>query len=211
MEEAFKTCASSSGGLAAYMSVCLPTCASSHAQLRAPTGIAASDWQRTPIVCLSLVRYWATLHQLSASCKYHVVTQSTYGLSAAVTDLVRCIPAVAHLFGYCNAWADHAYALQVVDFQWNPYDPWTFMSVSDDVSDELGGGTLQLWRVNDLIYREESEVLAELEKHRQVCFTLCVWDVLHWRDESELSVMVSPWVCIFLSLQPQTLSDPIRL
>ena len=47
------------------------------------------------------------------------------------------------------------------------------MSVSDDVSDELGGGTLQLWRVNDLIYREEAEVLAELDKHRQVgpqCF-----------------------------------------
>ena len=63
--------------------------------------------------------------------------------------------------------------MQVVDFQWNPHDPWTFMSVSDDVSDELGGGTLQLWRVNDLIYREEAEVLAELDKHRQVgpqCF-----------------------------------------
>ncbi|KAA6418962.1 MAG: WD-40 repeat-containing MSI4-like [Trebouxia sp. A1-2] len=55
----------------------------------------------------------------------------------------------------------------VVDFQWNPHDPWTFMSVSDDVSDELGGGTLQLWRVNDLIYRDEAEVLAELDKHRQ--------------------------------------------
>ena len=41
------------------------------------------------------------------------------------------------------------------------------MSVSDDVSDELGGGTLQLWRVNDLIYRDEAEVLAELDKHRQ--------------------------------------------
>ncbi|DBA66351.1 TPA: hypothetical protein ACH3X2_002340 [Trebouxia sp. C0005] len=54
----------------------------------------------------------------------------------------------------------------VVDFQWNPHDPWTFMSVSDDVSDELGGGTLQLWRVNDLIYRDEAEVLAELDKHR---------------------------------------------
>ncbi len=40
------------------------------------------------------------------------------------------------------------------------------MSVSDDVSDELGGGTLQLWRVNDLIYRDEVEVLAELDKHR---------------------------------------------
>ena len=46
------------------------------------------------------------------------------------------------------------------------------MSVSDDVSDELGGGTLQLWRVNDLIYREEAEVLAELDKHRQVSLRL---------------------------------------
>lgn len=52
------------------------------------------------------------------------------------------------------------------------------MSVSDDVSDELGGGTLQLWRVNDLIYREEAEVLAELEKHRQV---FCAHR-LQWQD-----------------------------
>ena len=62
------------------------------------------------------------------------------------------------------------------------------MSVSDDVSDELGGGTLQLWRVNDLIYREEAEVLAELEKHRQLlhngCFTVCVCSVLHWKSET---------------------------
>lgn len=61
------------------------------------------------------------------------------------------------------------HASQVVDFQWNPHDPWTFMSVSDDVSEELGGGTLQLWRVNDLIYRPEAEVLAELDKHRYRC------------------------------------------
>ena len=78
------------------------------------------------------------------------------------------------------------------------------MSVSDDVSDELGGGTLQLWRVNDLIYREEAEVLAELEKHRQVlrneCFTLCIWSVLRWKNESEWVVMVSPLACIFVSL-----------
>lgn len=63
--------------------------------------------------------------------------------------------------------------LQVVDFQWNPHDPWTFMSVSDDVSDELGGGTLQLWRVNDLIYRPEAEVLAELDKHRYRSMCCC--------------------------------------
>jgi hypothetical protein len=28
------------------------------------------------------------------------------------------------------------------------------------------GGTLQLWRVNDLIYRPEEEVVEELEQHR---------------------------------------------
>ena len=56
--------------------------------------------------------------------------------------------------------------LQIVDFQWNPHDPWTFMSVSDDVGAGLGGGTLQLWRVNDFLYRPEHEVLQELEEHR---------------------------------------------
>eukprot|EP00891_Asterochloris_glomerata_P005462 jgi/Astpho2/5462/fgenesh1_pm.00077_%23_3_t len=54
----------------------------------------------------------------------------------------------------------------IVDFQWNPHDPWTFMSVSDDVGAGLGGGTLQLWRVNDFLYRPEHEVLQELEEHR---------------------------------------------
>lgn len=43
------------------------------------------------------------------------------------------------------------------------------MSVSDDSSgsDENGGGTLQLWRINDLIYRPEKDVLQELDAHRQ--------------------------------------------
>ena len=78
------------------------------------------------------------------------------------------------------------------------------MSVSDDVSDELGGGTLQLWRVNDLIYREEAEVLAELEKHRQLlhngCFTTSVCSFLHSRNETEQVEMMSLLACIFLSL-----------
>eukprot|EP00195_Chlamydomonas_chlamydogama_P006777 CAMPEP_0202905910 /NCGR_PEP_ID=MMETSP1392-20130828/36561_1 /ASSEMBLY_ACC=CAM_ASM_000868 /TAXON_ID=225041 /ORGANISM="Chlamydomonas chlamydogama, Strain SAG 11-48b" /LENGTH=458 /DNA_ID=CAMNT_0049594215 /DNA_START=185 /DNA_END=1558 /DNA_ORIENTATION=+ len=58
---------------------------------------------------------------------------------------------------------------KVVDFQWNssPLVPWTMMSVSDDGEDEeVGGGSLQLWRVNDLIWRDEEEVVAQLEKHR---------------------------------------------
>lgn len=54
---------------------------------------------------------------------------------------------------------------QVVDFQWNPHDPWTIMSVSDEAQLE-GGGTLQLWRVSDLLHRSEEDVLAELQKYR---------------------------------------------
>ena len=58
---------------------------------------------------------------------------------------------------------------KVVDFQWsrNPDLPWTMMSVSDDAADEqVGGGSMQVWRINHLIYRDEEEVVSELEKHR---------------------------------------------
>uniref|UniRef100_A0A061SCG6 Histone-binding protein RBBP4 n=1 Tax=Tetraselmis sp. GSL018 TaxID=582737 RepID=A0A061SCG6_9CHLO len=54
----------------------------------------------------------------------------------------------------------------VVDFQWNPLDPWLMLSVSDDVGGGMAGGTLQVWRLNDMIYRDPQEVLAELEAHR---------------------------------------------
>jgi histone-binding protein RBBP4 len=54
---------------------------------------------------------------------------------------------------------------QVVDFQWNPHDPWTMLSVSDDAADG-GGGTLQLWRISDLIYRPDEELMKELAPYR---------------------------------------------
>ncbi|KAM7480551.1 hypothetical protein LguiA_028764 [Lonicera macranthoides] len=53
---------------------------------------------------------------------------------------------------------------KVVDFHWNTSDPWTIVSVSDDCESTSGGGTLQLWRMIDLIYRPEEDVLDELEK-----------------------------------------------
>ncbi|KAK9274931.1 hypothetical protein L1049_022186 [Liquidambar formosana] len=55
---------------------------------------------------------------------------------------------------------------KVVDFHWNASDPWTVVSVSDDCDTTGGGGTLQIWRMSDLIYRAEDEVLAELENFK---------------------------------------------
>ncbi|KAK6914755.1 WD40 repeat, partial [Dillenia turbinata] len=53
---------------------------------------------------------------------------------------------------------------KVVDFHWNASDPWTIVSVSDDGESTGGGGTLQIWRMIDLLYRDQDEVLSELEK-----------------------------------------------
>ncbi|KAL3528627.1 hypothetical protein ACH5RR_007949 [Cinchona calisaya] len=55
---------------------------------------------------------------------------------------------------------------KVVDFHWNASDPWTIVSVSDDGEKTGGGGTLQIWRMIDLIYRPEQEVLDELDKFK---------------------------------------------
>ncbi|KAI4377789.1 hypothetical protein MLD38_015367 [Melastoma candidum] len=55
---------------------------------------------------------------------------------------------------------------KVIDFHWNMYDPWTVVSVLDDCDSIGGGGTLQIWRMSDLIHRPEEEVLAELEKFK---------------------------------------------
>lgn len=54
---------------------------------------------------------------------------------------------------------------KVVDFHWNVADPWTLISASDD-GDLSGGGTLQIWRMSDLIYRPKDEVLAELQQFK---------------------------------------------
>ncbi|GKA53958.1 WD40 repeat-containing protein MSI4-like protein [Tanacetum coccineum] len=47
---------------------------------------------------------------------------------------------------------------KVVDFHWNLHDPWTIVSVSNDDESTGGGGTLQIWRMIDLIYRPEHEM-----------------------------------------------------
>ncbi|KAK4361821.1 hypothetical protein RND71_017062 [Anisodus tanguticus] len=60
---------------------------------------------------------------------------------------------------------------KVVDFHWNASDPWTIVSVSDDGEGTGGGGTLQIWRMIDLIYRPEDEVLNELDKFKSHLLT----------------------------------------
>lgn len=58
----------------------------------------------------------------------------------------------------------------VVDFHWNPHDPWTLLSVADEAG-EGGGGTLHLWRISDMVYRPDDEVVAELEQYRDYILT----------------------------------------
>jgi histone-binding protein RBBP4 len=58
----------------------------------------------------------------------------------------------------------------VVDFCWDPADPWALMSASVDRA-AGGGGTLQLWRISDMVYRSEEEVIREMEPFREFIAT----------------------------------------
>ncbi|KAF8066179.1 D-cysteine desulfhydrase 1 [Scenedesmus sp. PABB004] len=78
---------------------------------------------------------------------------------------------------FASGGEDHL-VVKVVDFQWCPGSPWTMMSISDDTAvdgdaggGKSGGGTLQLWRLSDLVTLPEAEALAELEAHREWILT----------------------------------------
>ncbi|ESQ54268.1 hypothetical protein EUTSA_v10025026mg [Eutrema salsugineum] len=60
---------------------------------------------------------------------------------------------------------------KVVDFHWNALDPWTIVSVSDNRESDGGGGTLQIWRMSDLIYRPVDKLLTELENFKSHVFS----------------------------------------
>lgn len=55
---------------------------------------------------------------------------------------------------------------KAVEFHWNASDPWTLVSSSLDQG-VVGGGTLQVWRLNDFITLSEEEAIARAEQ--QVC------------------------------------------
>ncbi|KAJ3684732.1 hypothetical protein LUZ61_013896 [Rhynchospora tenuis] len=75
------------------------------------------------------------------------------------TERAKARPAPPGLFFQHGGHRD-----KIVDFHWNPAEPWTIASISNDVA---GGGTLQIWRISDLIYRPEEEVTAELTKFKE--------------------------------------------
>jgi len=65
---------------------------------------------------------------------------------------------------------------EIVDFQWNPHDPWTIASVSQDTWGPRGKGgvfhgTLQMWRISDMIYRPEEDIIREMEANKEYILT----------------------------------------
>lgn len=54
---------------------------------------------------------------------------------------------------------------EVSEIQWSPFEPWTMLSISTD-TEVGGGGTLQIWRISDMITRPEPDVLEELNRYK---------------------------------------------
>ena len=64
----------------------------------------------------------------------------------------------ALMFRHCG------HRASIVDFDWNAESPWTIVSMSDDSQNpRLGGGTLQVWRITDLLYKSGPAWEAKLE------------------------------------------------
>ncbi|XXQ35838.1 WD domain, G-beta repeat [Plasmodiophora brassicae] len=54
-------------------------------------------------------------------------------------------------------------SMPVVNFDWNSREPWLMASVSDD-AEGLGGGTLQVWKISDLLTAPEGDVRQMLQE-----------------------------------------------
>lgn len=88
----------------------------------------------------------------------------------AVSDEAANLTMYKYESGKAEVFFQHlGHRTSVVDVQFNPIQPWTLASVSDDSADEArgGGGTLQIWRMNEFVYKTMndqkwvSEVLAK--------------------------------------------------
>lgn len=69
---------------------------------------------------------------------------SLSSISTSCIDIYRYCPCL--IFSFQNGFFAQNYRNKVVDFHWNPVDPWTIVSVSNDV-EKTGGGTLQVTRI----------------------------------------------------------------
>jgi histone-binding protein RBBP4 len=59
----------------------------------------------------------------------------------------------------------------VVDFCWNPDEPWTLMSASVNSPGAgplpiNGGGALQFWRVSEIVHKSEEELMQQLAPYK---------------------------------------------
>ncbi|CAI9293725.1 unnamed protein product [Lactuca saligna] len=87
---------------------------------------------------------------------------------------------------------------KVVDFHWNSHDPWTIVSVSDDRESTGGGGTLQIWRMIDLIHRPQEEVLLSFIPR----FSSHLWKALVLKTKQDMDIqdreLVNDWLMIIV-------------
>ena len=148
-------------------------CAETHSEL----------WTRISYNQLLHLHLSGTRSLIQQSQKQHIyvyiylcMLQLTWILAVILAKCIRCrFSAFKHAAACTDAgFSAHAQMLvsalmlmmrlsaQVVDFQWHPTDKFTMVSVSEHDA----GGTLQLWRICDLITMTEEEAMRELEKHR---------------------------------------------
>lgn len=54
---------------------------------------------------------------------------------------------------------------QIVDFEWNQFQPWSIISASDDIDQPIQGCSLQMFRPLDLLTMDESDACQMIEKY----------------------------------------------
>ncbi len=65
------------------------------------------------------------------------------------------------LFNHCG------HRAPVVDCDWSPHDPWTFITAADEsLSEEHGGGSLQIWRISEFITKASDPEFAKYVRER---------------------------------------------
>jgi len=54
----------------------------------------------------------------------------------------------------------------ITDFDWNPYNPWSMLSGSDDCHElSSGGGSLQAFRPLDILCSSEEDAQQKMQRY----------------------------------------------